>query len=366
MTSSLRPHRPFAAAVSILLGACLLAGCGGETNVAAEIPPETRDVRPPVETATITPEILVDVLQIAGRLEPGTEVRVASELGGTVSEVTFEKGDRVEAGSVMARVGVDLLEAAAHEAEVALEAARVDFDRSNELVERDAAPRQELETAEANLEVAEARLATARLRLSRSEVFAPVTGVVVERHVERGEVLAPGNPVADIHQIEKLLATVGIPERDIAYFRIGSPATLTVDAYPDKRFEGQIRYIAPAASSPGRVFESEVEVLNPEGMLRSGLIVRAELERQVFENAVVVSRDLIVERDAKPFVFVLEGGQVEMRPVTLGPGRGNQVLVASGLEIGETVVVAGHRNLLDGQEVRVAGSPRQADGGNGR
>ncbi len=350
-----------------LLGLLALAvGCGGDP--AGEIATEARDVRPVVETSAVTPETLVDVLQIAGRLEPGAEIRMASELGGTVSEVLFEKGDRVEAGAVLARVGADLLEAAAREAEVALDAARVDFERARELVERDATPAQDLEAAEAALEGAEARLATARLRLSRADIRASASGVVVERHVEPGEVLAPGNPVADIHRIERLRATIGIPERDIAFFRIGSPASLTVDAYPDRRFEGRITYIAPAASSPGRIFESEVDVGNPDGILRSGLIVRADLERQVFENAIVVPRDLIVERDAIPHVFVLDGGRVDMRRVTLGPGRGDQVLIASGLDIGETIVVAGHRDLLDGQEVRVAGSSQQLTdgGGNGR
>ncbi len=352
--------------VFALLGASALTGCGGEAAVPPVDAPEARDTRPLVEAAAITPETLVDVLRIAGRLEPGAEIRVSTELGGTVSEVLFDKGDRIHAGAVMARVGVDLLEAVVREAEVALDAARVDLERARELVERDATPARELQAAEAAVEGAEARLATARLRLSRAEIRAPAPGVVVERHVEPGEVLAPGNPVADIHQIAELRATVGIPERDIAFFRVGSPAELTVDAYPDRRFEGQISYIAPAASSPGRIFESEVEVLNSDGTLRSGLIVRADLERQVFEDAVVVSRDLIVERDAMPHVFVLDNGRVELRRVTLGPGRGNEVLVASGLEISEIVVLAGHRDLLDGQEVRVIESPRLTDGGNGR
>ncbi len=355
MIRKFRRRRPAVIALAVaLVGAVAPSGCGA-AGESGEAPAEARDLRVPVETATITPETLVDVLQIAGRLEPAAEVRVAAELGGTVSDVLFDKGDQVEPGAPLARVGVDLLEAAVREAEVFLDGVRVDFERARALKERDAAPAREFEAAEAALDNAEARLATARIRLSRSAIVAPSGGVVVERHVEPGEVLAPGSPVADLHRIATLRATIGIPERDIAFFRVGSPAVLTLDSYPGERFEGQVAWIAPAASSPGRVFESEIEVPNPDRMLRSGLIVRADLERQVFEDAVVVARDLVVERDGAPHVFVLDGDRVEMRRVELGPGRGDQVMVASGLEIGETVVVAGHRDLLDGQEVRVAG-----------
>ena len=332
------------------------AGCGEESGFAAEeTGAEAADTRTVVAVAPVVAGSLTDVLEISGRLEPRAEVLVSAELGGAVEEVLFDKGNRVERGQLLARVGSDLLRAALDEAEADLEAARIEHERARRLVEREASPEQELTGAEATLKRAEARAESARLRFTRSEIAAPAAGVIAERAIEPGEVLGPGSPVAMLQDLSSLRATIGIPETDIAFFRVGSPAQVAVDAYPDRALEGRIAYIAPNATRPGRNFQAEIEVANPDGTLRAGLIVRARLERRRYEEAVVISRDLLVERDGILHAFVLEGGgEAAMRAVSLGPDEGDLVVVTAGLEVGETLIVGGHRSLLDGQPVRVA------------
>ena len=336
------------------------AGCGQDDGFAAE--PETAaaapDTRPIVEAAVIASGFLADVLEIAGRLEPRAEVMVSSELGGAVEEVRFDKGDRVERGALLARVGSDLLRAALAEAEAELEGARLDYVQAKQLVEREASPRQDFLGAEVNVKRFEARVEAARLRLTRSEITAPVSGVIVQRDIEPGEVLGPGSPVAVLHDTAVLRATIGIPETDISFFSVGSPAAVSLDAYPDRSFDGRITYIAPTATRPRRSFEAEVEVENADGTLRSGLIVRTGLQRRVFEDAVVVARDALVERDGILHAFVLEDGTADLRSITLGPDEADRVVITAGLEVGETLITNGHRNLVDGQPVRVASRGR--------
>lgn len=344
-------------AVSLLLAG---AGCGEEDGYAAETATEaadSADVRPVVATAAIVPGSLTDVLEISGRLEPRAEVMISSELGGAVEEVRFDKGDRVVTGALLARVGSDLLRSALAEAEAELEGAQLDYTQARLLVEREASPRQDFLGAEVNVKRFEARVEAARLRLARSEIAAPAAGVIVQRDIEPGEVLGPGSPVAVLHDTSVLRATIGIPETDIAFFSVGSPAEIAMDAYPDRSFEGRISYIAPSATRPGRNFQAEVEVANPDGVLRSGLIVRTRLQRRVFEDAVVVARDVLVERDGILHAFVLEDGTADLRAVTIGPDEGDQVVITDGLAIGETLITDGHRNLLDGQPVRVVTKP---------
>lgn len=336
------------------------AGCGQDDGFAAE--PETAaaapDTRPIVEAAVIASGFLADVLEIAGRLEPRAEVMVSSELGGAVEEVRFDKGDRVERGALLARVGSDLLRAALAEVEAELEGARLDYVQAKQLVEREASPRQDFLGAEVNVKRFEARVEAARLRLTRSEITAPVSGVIVQRDIEPGEVLGPGSPVAVLHDTAVLRATIGIPETDISFFSVGSPAAVSLDAYPDRSFDGRITYIAPTATRPRRSFEAEVEVENADGTLRSGLIVRTGLQRRVFEDAVVVARDALVERDGILHAFVLEDGTAGLRSITLGPDEDDRVVITAGLEVGETLITNGHRNLIDGQPVRVASRGR--------
>ena len=358
------------AALALLVG----AGCGNDDSFPAEADAAASggasstgaaDLRPPVTTAPIVAGALTDVLEISGRLEPRAEVMVSSELGGAVEEVRFDKGDRVEKGALLARVGSDLLRSALAEAEAELEGAHLEHTQAKLLVESEASPRQELLGAEVNLKRFGARVESARLRLARSEITAPTAGVIVQRDIEPGEVLGPGSPVAVLHDTSVLRATVGIPETDIAFFAVGSPAEITMDAYPDRAFAGRIAYIASSATRPGRNFQAEVEVANPDGALRSGLIVRTRLQRRVFEDAVVVARNALVERDGILYAFVLESGTAKLRPVTLGPDEGEQVVITSGLDIGETLITVGHRNLLDGQPVRVVSSGGTSDANTG-
>ena len=351
--------RPFFLSLAAL-GLLAAAGCGQEDGFAAE--PATDavapDTRPIVAASVIAPGFLADVLEISGRLEPRAEVMISSELGGAVEEVRFDKGDRVERGALLARVGSDLLRAALAEAEAELEGARLDYTQAKLLVEREASPAQDFLGAEINLKRFEARVEAARLRLARSEIAAPSAGVIVQRDIEPGEVLGPGSPVALLHDTSVLRATIGIPETDIAFFSIGSPAEVSLDAYPDRSFEGRITYIAPTTTRPGRSFQAEVEVENADGALRSGLIVRTRLQRRVFEDAVVIARDALVERDGILHAFVLEDGAAGLRSITLGPDEGDRVVITGGLEVGETLITNGHRNLLDGQPVRVAPGAR--------
>lgn len=368
-----RPGAPFAlvflaslavgpVAVGLVAGSLVAAGCAGESGLASEADePAADEFRTAVAVAPIAPETLTDSLEISGRLEPRAVVHIASELGGRVEEVLFDKGDAVAAGQTLTRVGSDLLGAALAEAEAEVEAARIERDRAEALVEREASPRQSLDAADANLNRALARLEAARLRFERATVASPANGVVVERALEPGEVLAPGSPVATLHDTSVLVATIGIPEQDITFFSEGAPAEVVLDAYDGRTVAGRISYIAPAAVRPGRNFTAEIEVPNPDGGLRSGLVVRARLERRVFQDAVVVGRDLLVERDGVLLAFVFRpengasAGRAEQREVTIGPDQEDRVVVTSGLEVGETLIVRGHRNLLDGQPVRLTG-----------
>jgi membrane fusion protein (multidrug efflux system) len=166
-------------------------------------------------------------------------------------------------------------------------------------------------------------------------------------------VIPPGAQITTIHQVSRLKVEVGIPENDISYFRAGGEATLEVDAYPEKRFEGRIHFLGPAASGKNRTFPSEIALDNPGGELRPGMIARVFLVKRRLDDALVVPRDVLLDRDQGSVAFVGVEGRAQERPVVLGPGEGNRVVVEKGLSFGEALIVAGHRNLVDGQPIRV-------------
>jgi membrane fusion protein (multidrug efflux system) len=290
---------------------------------------------------------------LSGKLEPWVELDVSAELGGTVQEIGFEKGQLVQKGQVLARVGTDLLAVSFDEAEASLEEAEANYIRTKELFDRQAVTRQELVTYTSRYKAAQARMEMAKLRLERSVIKAPVSGMAISRHVDVGEVIPPGAGITTLHQVDKLKAVAGIPEDDISFFRVGGDATVEVDAYPGRTFEGRIQFLSPAATGKNRSFPSEVALANPGGDLRPGMIARVILEKRHFDDVLVVPRDALLDRDQGSVAFVSDNGKARERPVVLGPGEGDRVVVLEGLAPGESLVVSGHRNLVDGQSLRV-------------
>ncbi len=177
--------------------------------------------------------------------------------------------------------------------------------------------------------------------------------MAISRHVDVGEVVPPGAQITFIHQVSRLKVEVGIPENDISYFRAGGEATLKVDAYPGKLFEGRIHFVGSAASGKTRTFPAEVAIGNPGNELRPGMIARVFLVKRRLDNALVVPRDALLDRDLGSVAFVGVEDKAQERQVVLGPSEGNLVVIEDGLSFGESLIVAGHRNLVDGQPIRV-------------
>jgi membrane fusion protein (multidrug efflux system) len=301
----------------------------------------------------IEPSSLTERIELSGRLEPWVEVRIASELGGRVEQVGFEKGAMVRQGQVLARVGTDLHRAALQEAEALLAGAEATYNRATQLVERQAIPKQNAIDATSAYEAAKARVEQSRLRLERSIVRAPVSGVAITRDVEPGEVVSPGAPVTMIHRLDRLKASVGIPESDIAIFEVGGAATVRVDAWPDRAFEGRIHFLAPSAAGSTRTFPAEIAIENQDGALRPGMIARVSLVRRTHESAVVIPRDVVQERDEGTVAVVADGDVARVRKLSLGASEGERVLVNDGLAPGDWLIVTGQRGLIDGQRISV-------------
>lgn len=350
----MRPRTASSKRAAALVGCALLwsAGCGHDETPATA---QANEGPPPVNVSveSLATADLTEWIELSASVEPWTEVRVATELGGTVEAVGFEQGDRVAEGEQLARIGSDLLQAQLEEAEALLRGAEAHFDKTEKLYGREAVPRQELLDATSRVDAARARVSLARLRLERSILRAPISGVAVSRELDVGEFLPPGAPVTQIHRIDRIKASAGLPEAEVGFFREGGRAVLSVAGIGE--VEGRLHLIGPAATGLSRTFPVEVAIDNRDGRLRPGMLGRLRLVKRQVVEAVVVRRDALVERDDGLVAFVAEGDVARLREVALGPADGERVVVERGLAPGEKLVIQGARNLTDGQAIRVVG-----------
>jgi RND family efflux transporter MFP subunit len=316
-------------------------------------------------------------------LEAIREVTVFSRLNALVSELAVEEGDSVREGALLARLDdrevrneLAQAEIAVSQSQVALEQARVkaqlskaSFERAQSLFDQRLTSREEfdqaslvnrtdslaLENAQRQLEAARARLEAARIQLDYTTVVSPISGVVTQRLVNVGSRVNPGEALFQVQEFPPLWARIHVPERVLPQLRLGQPARLKVDTYPDREFSGIIKMISPTVDANTGTVKVTLELRNP-GNLRPGMFGTAYIATQTNPNAVVVPRRSILRERDQSYVFVVNpDSTVSRREVTTGFAEEDVVEIVRGVEAGETIVTVGVETLNDGYPVVVQG-----------
>jgi membrane fusion protein (multidrug efflux system) len=340
----------------------LIVGAAGLVVVSvARIPDDTEELSP-AEVPSLNVEVwevqalpsMPDLLELPGTLEPNRVVHVPVEQRGRITEIVCEEGQSVKKGDLILRLDTALLQAEFDRAKAQAEFDVRTLERSRELLERGVLNKSSVEEAEAKSIVSGAVLDVARTNLERAEVVAPMTGVLNELPMEVGEYVSPGDTVAQVVDVSRLKAVVQIPERDILYLRQG--ARIQVAVTPEHATVGQVSYISEVADEETRTTRVEITVDNSRRTLRSGMIVRARIQRRLLSNAVMAPLAAVIPLEEGRVVYVVNGGVAERREVELGLIRGSQVHIVDGLTAGDLLIVSGHRQVAPGQKVNIVNS----------
>ncbi|MBN1220104.1 MAG: efflux RND transporter periplasmic adaptor subunit [Anaerolineae bacterium] len=208
----------------------------------------------------------------------------------------------------------------------------------------------DFEIARTAIEQAEAAVELANHQLDEATIKAPFDGVIAELYITEGSSVGPQAPVA-LEVSAAVEMPVGIEESRIGQVANGQPAALQVDAYPGQDFAAVVSNIAPVADKNSHTFKASITPLDENGLLRSGMFAVVSILIQQKQGTLLVPLDAITEVNGQSSVFVVKRNVAELRPVTVGLTSDGQVEILSGLEAGETVVIAGQSNLTDGAKV---------------
>jgi membrane fusion protein, multidrug efflux system len=356
----------------LALGAALSGASCGEHAVEEPAPAA-------VETAEVRPYTRATGVRYAATVAPETQVSLAFRIGGYVVAVNADEGDRVQKGQVLARLRpgdyqskVEQAAGGQAEAEASLEQARKDLERVKTLFAQDSATQPELDAAQARFDATQARVGAQRavareagIALGDTALVAPLTGVVLSRRIEPGDLASPGAPAFVVADTRRVKVELGVPDVMIRALRVGDPIEVTTESLSDRVFTGRISRIAPAADAKSREFGVEIRIANPEQALKPGMIAALEIARGEERPSLAVPLAAVVRPPGASegyAVFVLhqerDGAVVRARRVELGDPVGNLVKVRGGLQGGETIVVSGPSLLSEGQRVQVVGAMR--------
>lgn len=304
----------------------------------------------PIELTTVH-----DTFTVTGRLEPWKEVLLSSESKGKVEWMGVESGDKVNAGEELLRIDRLSAEIQYKQAMIEFAMASLELERVRTLRDKGIGSAQAFDKAKVDRDVAQSHLNAREVELTYTAVVAPFSGFVDKLLQEKDEFVNVGTPLVELIQIHQLKMVVGIADQDIPNFSNGDAVTVIVDAYRENTFSGIIYRIGHRADAATHTFETEIVLDNEFGILKPGMIARAELTRASYPDSVVIPIFSILTDQAQAYVFVEEGGVAVRTPVHVELNQGNHVVIREGLNSGDRLVVAGHRNLHDGDRINAQG-----------
>ncbi len=332
----------------VVLGALLaLAGCGAEkAPPPAPAPPELR-------TGVVEMREVELAYSAEATVEAVRQSTVSAQIAGRIVDLRFDVGDVVKKGDVIARIderaatqAVEASQAQVAEAEAALRNARVNFERSKQLLAQKFVSSAAVDKAEADYKAAQARVAAllagagqAVTERSFATIVAPYGGVVSARHVELGEMATPGKPLMTGFDPSTLRVVATVPETQVGAIEAGGKARVEVPGL-GKWIEARRVTVVPAADP--RTHTTRVRIELPEDVrgVYPGVFARAHF---VVGRAarLLVPREAVLRRSEVTAVYVIDGkGFPQLRQVRLGAAGDEQSIeVLAGLKAGERVAL---------------------------
>ena len=316
-----------------------------------------------------------------GSVDASRLVLVIAEVGSRITAIHFKEQQPVNKGQLLASLDDSDLrpQLEQHRANLtlarsSLASAQVNLDRIRRLYEKGFAARQEVENAERQVEVyrtqiedRKAAIAMVEAKLARTSVYSPVTGIVKRKLADVGGVTAdgpalrPGQPpqsvqIAEVAELGSVEFHADVDQSDIAQVRVGLPATVQIDAFPDKTFEALTREIA-VASTPdptGRVrYEVKLAVHAAPGTLKVGMSGSAKFVIAKKTDALALPVSVIVQQGEEEAVYVLEDQRAVLRRIKTGLQGDDVVEVVLGLSPGDLVIDQGRAKLRNGRRVEI-------------
>ena len=346
----------------LLLASCAESEAGAEgaddADVVVAEDPDAEETAGPVNVRlmTVQPEAFDDIIEVVGTVRASEDITVASEEGGKVVKWYVRKGSYVKRGQRLARMDGDVLHAQLEAAEAQAKIARLDAEKKKEVFDdAGAIPEVTVTTSAYSLEVAEAQVKLLKTRIAKKTVTAPVSGRIDARIADVGEMVPPGGPVARLLQTGVVEIEAGVPERYAGNLRVGTPVEMVFDGLGGRRVNGKIGYIGSGMDRTDRTLPVEIDVSNPGGSLKPGMVAEIEILRNRLRNVVVLPRTALIRVEDGYQVYVAtavgDGHIAEARPVTIGATDRGLVVVTDGLAVGERIIAVGQNKVNPGAPI---------------
>lgn len=332
----------------------LLFACGKEEAPAEK---QTKTERPvPVRLADVERQNIQLSIEASGIVTSDTEARPAFKTGGVISKMYVSEGAFVKKGQLLATLDLTEINAQVEQAKQAVDKAERDLGRAENLYADSVATLENVQDARTGLTVAQENLKMAEFNRSFSEIRSPISGKVIQKMVNTGEIVGPGMPAYFIlgNSSRDWVVKSGLSDRDWARVNVGDKAQLRFDAFPGRSFPAKITQLADTGNPGSGTFDVELALVDNPPRLAAGLIASVEIFPKGSADQTVIPLDALIEANAGTAkIFTLNKGKAEARTVKVAFLHKDLAVISEGLDGVEKVITDGAAYLKEGAKIEV-------------
>lgn len=296
-------------------------------------------------------------VETSGFFTTDDETVLAFKTGGIIDKIYVKEGDAVRKGQLLATLNLTEIKAQVAQAKLAYEKAVRDFQRVENLYKDSVATTEQYQNARTGMEVAQRQAEAASFNLSFSEIKAVSNGYVLNKLASEGQVVGPGTPVLRANGAGngKWKLKVGVSDRQWASVKVGDKANITTDAYPDKVFQAVVSAKAEGTDGITGAFTLELTLKDTPKGLASGLFGKATILSTQEQTMWRIPYDALLDGNGQTgYVFTTNDSKTAVKTSVVIAGMERDViLIASGLENSDKLIVSGSAYLKSGSPIKI-------------
>jgi RND family efflux transporter MFP subunit len=293
----------------------------------------------------------------SGRITTDDEATLGFKTGGVVKAVYVREGDKVSKGQVLATLDLTEIDAVAVQAKLGLEKAERDLARIRNLYKDSVATLEQLQNTETAYELAKAQLNSVNFNRSFSQIKAPTAGYILKKFVNPGQVVGIGDPVLRTNGAgsSQWILRSGVSDKQWSNIRVGDEATIVVDAFPDKTFKGKVIRKSETADAATGAFTVEIGLAKSAVNFATGMFASANVQTSLKSSSWTIPYDAVLDANGKEgFVFTTNDSKTAVKtPVVIESFNNESILISSGLENADALIVAGSAYLTDQSPITI-------------
>lgn len=332
--------------IVIGLGFVCFSSCGFKKEKITQLPPIKVTIMPVSDSGNIIGRTY------SGTVESGEGAEVSFTIPGTVEKIYASAGDEIKKGQLLAELKSGTLQNSYNIAKATLAEAQDAYDRFKKLHDAKALADMRWVEIENTLKQAQNAEEIARRAMDDARLYSPISGTVSEKLIDVGQTVIPAVAAFKIVALNDVKVTIPIPENEIANLSVGQNADIVVEALNNEHISGKLTEKGIVANPLTRAYEAKFSVENPNGKLLPGMICNVSIQADSIEQVIVLPpQSVLLSADNRNFVWLARDSKAHQQFVEASDITAEGIVISSGLERGDSVIIAGMQKVSEGTQV---------------